>query len=428
MCLTRRGNFSAIQANERELMRAVLRVGLAIAAAGLWLGQAPALAQSAPAATTNTPATDTIGPRELQNFNLQGTVTRSGEPAPASRTTPPAARAPAPRSTTAAGQSSGSPAAPAPARSRPGALAEGPAASPQTASAEPRSTPRTTQQEPRSSTITVDLPPAGSSASAAARQPVPAAFPDAGEAADPLAPERELPVWPWLLAAVALGAGGAFLLWRRNSREALAGGPRIDSFVAPETPAPVRTPQPAPKGAPPASSPKPVGVVSARLRPWIDISVEPLRCIVEETQVRFEFLVSLYNSGSAPARDLLVGASMFNASPAQDREIGAFFGRPAGPGERIEALAPLKRVDLRPQLVVPREQLRVLEAGGRKVFVPLIAFNALYRWSGGPAQTSAAFLLGRDTKGEKLAPFRLDLGPRIFRGLAARALPLSVRN
>jgi hypothetical protein len=36
--------------------------------------------------------------------------------------------------------------------------------------------------------------------------------------------------------------------------------------------------------------------------------------------------------------------------------------------------------------------------------------------------------MGRDTKGEKMAPFRLDLGPRIFRGLKATPLPMSVRT
>jgi hypothetical protein len=59
--------------------------------------------------------------------------------------------------------------------------------------------------------------------------------------------------------------------------------------------------------------------------------------------------------------------------------------------------------------------------------VPLIAMNALYRWSGGEGQTSVSYLLGRDIKGEKMAPFRLDLGPRLFRGVGARALPSGLR-
>ena len=172
----------------------------------------------------------------------------------------------------------------------------------------------------------------------------------------------------------------------------------------------------------------PTGLVSTRLRPWLDITLTPLRCVVEDTRVLFEFDVELFNSGSAVARDLLVEGMMFNAGTEQDREIGGFFETPVGEGDRIPQLPPMKRVNLRPQLVVGLERLRVLDAGGRRVFVPLIAFNTLYRWSKGEGQTSAAYLLGREGQGEKLAPFRLDLGPRIFRKLGTRALPLSVRR
>ena len=66
-------------------------------------------------------------------------------------------------------------------------------------------------------------------------------------AAGTLAPERKISFLPWLLAAVALGAGGAFLFYRRrHGHEALAGGPQIDAFAAPE-PAPS---PPAPRAAP----------------------------------------------------------------------------------------------------------------------------------------------------------------------------------
>jgi hypothetical protein len=37
-------------------------------------------------------------------------------------------------------------------------------------------------------------------------------------------------------------------------------------------------------------------------------------------------------------------------------------------------------------------------------------------------------MLGRDTKGEKMAPFRLDLGPRIFRAVGNRLMPGGVRR
>ena len=57
-------------------MRAALRLGIASMATGLALGPLPALAQDA-APAAETPAADSIGPRELEGFSLQGTVTRA---------------------------------------------------------------------------------------------------------------------------------------------------------------------------------------------------------------------------------------------------------------------------------------------------------------------------------------------------------------
>jgi len=139
-----------------------------------------------------------------------------------------------------------------------------------------------------------------------------------------------------------------------------------------------------------------------------------------------QFEIELFNSGSAPARGVLVEATLFNAG--QDSQIGNFFANPLGTGERIAAIPPLKRITIRTQVAVPREQVQAYELAGRQVFVPVIAFNTLYSGSGAEGQTSVSYLLGRDTKGEKMGPFRLDLGPRIFRSVAARLLPAGIRR
>ena len=77
---------------------------------------------------------------------------------------------------------------------------------------------------------------------------------------------------------------------------------------------------------------------------------------------------------------------------------------------------------------MPIDQLRSFEAQGRKLFVPLVGFNVLFRSGSGEGQASASFLVGRgNERDEKLAPFRLDLGPRIFRGLSARPHSLGLQ-
>ena len=249
-----------------------------------------------------------------------------------------------------------------------------------------------------------------------------------------LAPTQKMLPWPWLLLALVLGAGGTALLWHRRSREAYAGGREIDEFVAPEpAPAPPRSARPprAPEPAsppPPPAQPKPAGIVSSRLRPWVDLGFAPIGCAVDDDRVVMEFEVQLTNSGSAPARDVLVEASMFNAGASQDQDIGGFFARPKGEGDRIEVIAPLQQISIRHSLVAPRQNVQVFEVGGKQVFVPLVAFNVLYRAGSNGGQTSGAFMVGRETNSEKLGPLRADLGPKAFGNLGTRPLEIGVRH
>jgi hypothetical protein len=234
---------------------------------------------------------------------------------------------------------------------------------------------------------------------------------------------------------LALVGGTAFLLWRRRPREALAGIPQHDLFTAPEPelaqvpapePAPVREPDPAP--LPKRERSAAPGIIASRLRPSIELGVQPLRCVVEDNQVVIEFEVELFNSGTAPARAVLAEASLMNAGATQDQELVTFFANPVGVGERLDAIPPMRRINLVSRVVAPRSAIQEYDVAGRKAFVPVIAFNALYEWSGGRAQTSAAYLVGRETRGEKLGPLHLDLGPRAFTSLGARTLPAAVRT
>jgi hypothetical protein len=380
-------------------------------AAGLILAPTPTLAQSTVQPTANTSAPDSIGPRELQNFSLDGTVTR---------------RADTPAPTAAPSRTQSSPPRQTAERSPPSEHSGAPAPTPREA--------RSTQAEAAPAARPPASPPIDLAAAASATPaslPQPGFAPPAEPAAASFEPERKLLLWPWLLLVVVLGAGGAVLLRRRRTREAFAGGPQIDSFAAPEPQSTPRAAVPQPAPAPPAAvpePPKPIGIVSSRLRPWLDLTFAPIGCVVDDDRVALEFEIQLSNSGSAPARDILVEASMFNAGANQDHDIGAFFARPLGQGERIEVMAPLQQVSIRTSLVAPRANIQIFEMGGRKVFVPLAAFNVLYRLPSGTGQTSLAYMLGRETNTEKLGPLRADLGPRTFTGLGIRPLPIGVRS
>ena len=226
-------------------MRGARRLTIACLAAGLMLGSASASAQDA-AATTNTPAAQSVGPRELQNFSLQGNVTRPTEE-PAQRTATPVAANP-----------DDQPTASAPAERR--------AARRETATSAP--TPRATRtteparRDPVPETVTATSQPTARADTGLLTQPTatPASAPTfPPPPVSPGTPSSGFSLLPWLLAALAL-AGGAFLLfWRNRSRPSLAGGPQVDSFQAPEA-KPVRwlTPEPEPRPVPsPAPAPAP---------------------------------------------------------------------------------------------------------------------------------------------------------------------------
>ncbi|HET7577340.1 MAG TPA: hypothetical protein VFK19_12370 [Sphingomicrobium sp.] len=413
-------------------MKAAYRLGLALVMAALALGPVAALAQDIPPVATNTTAPGAIGPRELQDFSLKGTVTQRAEPAaqqPVKAAPPPArSQAQSAPSTTPARQSSSE---------RAGALISDQPVQTQTVAAQSAARPEPHASGAQSSaTASLNSRPAPGDSSSAPPAPTPAFTMDPAPSPGTLAPEHKFPILPWLLAGIAAVAGAAFLFLRNRPRHAYAGGPQIDAFAAPEPapqprPAPPEAPPPPPPPAPPRAEaptrPRSSGVVSTTLRPWMDIGFQPLRCILDEQRLTVEFEIELFNSGSGPAREVLVEARLFNAGPAQDREIASFFANPHGQGDRISVIPPLKRFARKSQVIIGREQLQAYELAGHQVAVPLIAFNALYRWSGGEGQTSVGYLIGRDSEGDKLAPFRLDLGPRLFRGLGAKPLPETVR-
>jgi hypothetical protein len=374
-------------------MRRSVRVAMMLWTAGLALGSTAGRSQEAPPPTA--PAPDTVGPKSLQNFTLQGNVTRPADP-PAEQ---PAGAAPAPRST--------------PVRTP---------RSPERPTAEVKASEIPARAGPKKTVIEPSSPVAAATTAPLVASPPPTAPTFAPASESPVEPEHHLLLWPWLLALATLGLAAAFLFWRsRSHRPAFAGGPQLDLFAAPE---PVPSPA-APRPAPPSA---PLGIVSTNLRPWLKVDVRPQRCIVTEETVTIEFELDLLNSGNAPARAVHLAAALINAGDAQEQELASFFAQGAGPGERIDSIQQLKQLSFPTQIAVPISQVRVLEMAGRRVFVPLLAINAHYEWGGKAGQSALSYMVGRQGQGEKLAPFRLDLGARIFRGLGARLLPGGLRT
>ena len=371
-----------------------------------------ALAQQTPSNTTAAAQNTVVGPSQLQNFSINGTVTKPA-------TTPPAEEPAQPPQ-----QRPGTASSPAPATTQ---TETQPRASQRRGGQVPAvETPRDRSTDQAAEVIAA--PPPAVTQPPTVSDSIPADQIPAGPPSDEPVSSNGISFLPWLIAALALAGGSAWFFLRRRPREGFAGAGSIELFDAPlaPTPAPrVQTPPSAPASAP---DPVPTGVVSTRLRPWLEIELNPDRGVVDDEKAAVAFELSVYNSGSVAARDVVLEATLFAAGPMQDQQIQLFFDNPVGKGDPIPVIPPMKRATVNTVVFIARDKVRPIKVEGRSLFVPVIAVNALYSWGRTRAQTSASYIVGKQTSGEKLAPFRLDLGRRIFRGLAAREHELKVRK
>lgn len=417
------------------------------------LGAAPLAAQSNNM-TAPPPGSD-IGPGELSNFSLNGTVTRPAEPPPAAQpqsqpqsqpqAQPPVATRTAP-STTATRPDAPRAAAPAPAQTL----------------------------DPSGSDLFRRPPTLPDASAANAVTAAPAVLPLGQPTPGPTLASEGFSLLPWMIALLAVAGMTAMYFGRQRRQQQLspAGNPAIDITrrdrpepdaepvggprpIPTPTSAPARTPMPAgvvarkplpttlmprpPESRAPATAqtvfkprPDPIvpgGIVSTGLRPWIDINLNPDRALLDEEGAAIAFEVTLFNSGSAAARDVIVEAMLLNAGASQDIELSEFFASPARPGDPIPQIEPYARIPLRSAVRVARANIREYAIEGRKLFVPLIALSVRYRWSSGEAQSAAGFLVGQAGEGkDKLAPFRLDRGPGSWKGLGVRRYEKGLRT
>lgn len=375
----------------------------AILLSGLAAAGAPALAQNE---TSNT-----IGPPQLKDFSLPG-----------QRTTPPATPAPAPGVQGPAAQPRTPPAATPPAA----APAERPAAT----RAEPRPAAPSARTEPvpadpATDPAPVDAAPRPAPPAATVAPPIaePQATPPRPEVSAPApveaGPEGRSWLWPAAGAALLL-ALAAFVLLRRRRSEAEREQARDSAretiggmLVAAE---PAKAPEPAPRPSPaPEAPPAP--------RPWIELDIAPDRAAATDSEAYVHYSLTLANRGDADARNIRIDPRLFNAGA--EGEMMAFFQGPIHElsGSPHIVIPPGGSLKLTGQVAMPKADLKEIELAGRRIFVPMVAINVAYDWAGGgTGRTSRSWLVGREaqTPSEKMGPFRLDLGPRIYRSVGRR--------
>ena len=242
-------------------------------------------------------------------------------------------------------------------------------------------------------------------------QPVPA--PVAPPASAPDLPSGP-PIWLYLLGGALLGLGGYAYLARRRAAER-----RALAIPAPEMP----TPQPSEPRAP---RPDPVP------RPWIEIDLHAERATADAKESVVEFEMTIRNSGGSVARNIRMQAKLICGTLEQDKEILDFHRKKPGEHRTLSMpdLPPGEEIRIKGRVDIKGEELKALRVEERLLFIPLVAVNAFYEFgSGRTGQTSKSFLVGREKPdpADRMAPFRLDLGPRVYRTVSQRPYKIERR-
>lgn len=120
--------------------------------------------------------------------------------------------------------------------------------------------------------------------------------------------------------------------------------------------------------------------------------------------------------------DLIVRGDMTSAHASRpDQEHFALEGAPIL--HRLARIEAGGRTELRGEIRLPLAAITPIRHGTAAMFVPLVRLEFTGLANGNPLRLRTAFVVGLDEQGgERLQPFRLDLGPRIYQQIGRRAL------
>ena len=210
------------------------------------------------------------------------------------------------------------------------------------------------------------------------------------------------PVWPWVLGGAALLLVLIGLVGLRRRREQWD----EEVFADEALPDPSVAPLPA----------------HAAKRARLTVALRPMRAGLNLISATAESEVTIANIGDAPAREIHATLRLTSAGEGQDAELAAFYadasGRSATP---MFALAPGEERRFRAVTALPHDAIQAIDAGGRPMFVPLLALSVRYRDGEGERRIGQAFAVGvTQGDGAKLAPLWLDGPSRSYDNVAAR--------
>ena len=228
--------------------------------------------------------------------------------------------------------------------------------------------------------------------------------------------------WLWWIGGGALAIAAIALAVRARRRSATAPAEARDEqpeAALPEAPAP----QPAPIHRPAPTPPPPP--VAAR---GLVLTLEAVRLGATLVNTTLAYRLTATNAGPDALTDIAINGDMTaaHASRSMEEQLG-IAGPELPPIGRIEQLQPGESTVLEGEFRLPLAAVTAIRHGQAQLFVPVARFDA---WASDSAHRAvsarAAFLVGQDnaTASDRLQPFRLDLGPRVWDAIGQRALEI----
>ena len=256
--------------------------------------------------------------------------------------------------------------------------------------------------------------------------------------------------WTMLLIALfaVLASVGAVLLWRNRRKS--PGEPLIVPLierpkVAPKPgqeqppqadPQPVQAPSPEPAPtdaeptpaapeAPPKPAPAPTPTPAAIAEQddnLLKISIEARQLAISLTAATLSYRITLSNLGKTSLRDILISGDMISAhsSMSQDEQV-ATAHLVLKEAHQVDRLPAQETMQINGEFRLPFTSIRPIRTSNASLVVPLARLRAEAR-NGGEGVVVLTALVGQKNEQPQsaLQPFRLDLGPRIYKEVTQR--------
>ena len=258
-----------------------------------------------------------------------------------------------------------------------------------------------------------------------------------------------IPWWPWALTVLGLIAAGVWWLSRTRAAAAIGSDAAMATadVSAPTMPPKATAPRPLPRAEPVSPQPAPPPVappvvtepprtpapapqhlpVTGRAQLDMALRVDEIEMLAD--RARISFALMLTNRGELAATGGLVRIALQQAHRNQDAMLARFFD---GAGGSVVAedlnIAPGAVEVVQRSALLPLDQVEPMLIGGYPSLIPVAGFDVTYHWDGdGDAfgQVAGAYVLGTSSANDgRVAPIRLDQGPRRLAKAAARATEL----